>query len=81
MQTREGQTLFAIAEANGADVDEIVAQVVAVETERVGQAVADGVLEQAEVDQYLENLDLGSRNASRGLVVWWQGSWEFWIAL
>jgi hypothetical protein len=56
-QTREGQTLLEIATANGADVDEIVAQVVASETERVNQAVADGSLAQADADEWLANLE------------------------
>lgn len=56
-QTREGQTLLEIATANDADVDEIVAQVVAAETERVNQAVADGSLEQADADQWLADLE------------------------
>jgi hypothetical protein len=75
-QARGGQTLLAIAEANSADVDEIVAQVVAADTERINQAVADGSLEQAEVDQWLAGLEaqvkemlegtlqFGSRDAS-----------------
>jgi hypothetical protein len=56
-QTREGQTLLEIATANGADVDDIVAQVVAAETERVNQAVADGSLEQTDADQWLTDLE------------------------
>ena len=56
-QTRDGQTLLEIATANGADVDEIVAQVVAAETERVNQAVADGSLAQADADQRLADLE------------------------
>ncbi len=56
-QTRAGKTLLEIIEASGADVDEIVAQVVAAETERVNQAVADGAMEQAEADQSLDGLE------------------------
>jgi hypothetical protein len=76
-QTREGATLLEIAKANGADVDEIVAQVVTADTERINQAVADGSLEQEEVDQWLAGLEaqvkellegtllFGSRDAAR----------------
>jgi hypothetical protein len=56
-QAREGKTLLEIAAANGAGVDEIVAQVVAAETERVNQAVADGSLEQADADDWLAGLE------------------------
>jgi hypothetical protein len=75
-QVREGKTLAEIAAANGADLDEIVSQVVAAETERVNQAVADGSLERADVDQWLTlleaqvkemlegTLQFGSRDAS-----------------
>jgi hypothetical protein len=56
-QAREGKTLLEIAEASGAGVDEIVAQVVAAETERVNQAVADGSMEQADADDWLAGLE------------------------
>lgn len=56
-QVREGKTLAEIAAANGADLDEIVSQVVAAETERVNQAVADGSLEQADADRALTDLE------------------------
>jgi len=56
-QTREGKTLLEIVEANGADADQIVAQVVAAETERVNQAVADGSMAQADADQSLADLE------------------------
>jgi len=65
-QTREGKTLLEIAEANGADVDEIVAQVVAAETERINQAVADGAMEQAEADQSLAGLEARVREMLEG---------------
>jgi hypothetical protein len=56
-QARDGKPLLEIAEANGVDVDEIVAQIVAAETERVNQAVADGSMEQADADDWLTDLD------------------------
>jgi hypothetical protein len=56
-QTREGTTLLEIAQANGADADALVAQVVAVETERIKQSVADGSLEQGDADQQLTDLE------------------------
>ena len=56
-QAREGKTLLEIAEANGADVDKLVAQVVAAETERVEQAVADGTMEQSDADEWLADLE------------------------
>jgi hypothetical protein len=56
-QTREGNTLLEIAEANGADADKVVAQVVAAETERVNQAVADGSMEKADADAWLADLE------------------------
>jgi hypothetical protein len=65
-QAREGQTLLEIAEANGADVDEIVAQVVASETERVNQAIADGSLVQADADQFLADLEARVRALLEG---------------
>ena len=56
-QAREGRTLLEIAEANDVDVDERVAQVVAAETERVEQAVADGTMEQSDADEWLADLE------------------------
>jgi hypothetical protein len=55
-QARAGQTLLATAEANGANVDEVVAQVVTTDTERVNQAVAGGLLEQADAEEWLDGL-------------------------
>jgi hypothetical protein len=60
-QAREGKTLLEIAEAKGADVDELVTLVVAAETERVEQAVADGTMERADADAWLEDLEARSR--------------------
>jgi uncharacterized protein YidB (DUF937 family) len=57
-QAREGKTLLEIAGENGVDVDELVAQVVAEETERVNQAVADGAMEQADADEWLAGLEV-----------------------
>jgi hypothetical protein len=56
-QAGDGKTLLGIIEANGASADEVLAQVIAAETERVNQAVADGSLEQAEADEWLGNLE------------------------
>jgi hypothetical protein len=56
-QARDGKTLAEIIAANGADEDEIISQVVAAETERVNQAVADGTLEQADADELLDGLE------------------------
>lgn len=56
-QAGEGKTLREIAVANGADVDEILAQAVTTETERVNQAVADGSMEQTDADQWLADLE------------------------
>lgn len=56
-QTGDGKTLLEIAEANGADMEQLVAQVVAAETERVEQSVADGTLEQADADAWLADLE------------------------
>ena len=57
MQTREGKTLAEITAANGGDVDEIVAQVVAAETERISQSISDGTVEQTDADQSLADLE------------------------
>ena len=77
-QARAGQTLAQIAAAKGADVDDILAQVVAEETARINQAVADGTLEQADADRWLDGLEalvagmleqplqLGGRGAAGG---------------
>jgi hypothetical protein len=65
---REGKTLREIAEENGADTDEIVAQVVAAETERVNQAVADGSLEQADADAYLADLETQAKELLEGTI-------------
>ena len=56
-QVRDGKTLTEIIEANGADLEEILAQVVAAETERINQAVTDGTLERAEADEMLASLE------------------------
>jgi hypothetical protein len=56
-QAQEGQTLSEIIAANGGDADQIVAQVVAAETERVNQAVSDGTMEQVDADATLADLE------------------------
>lgn len=56
-QARDGETMLEIIEAHGASADEVLAQVIAAETERVNQAVAGGSLEQAQADEWLGNLE------------------------
>jgi hypothetical protein len=56
-QAGDGKTLLEVIEANGASADEVLAQVIAAETERVNQAVADGSLAQAEADEWLGSLE------------------------
>jgi hypothetical protein len=65
-QIREGKTLLEIAEENSADVDEIIAQVVAAETKRVNQAVADGSMEQADAEDYLADLEAQAKEILEG---------------
>lgn len=60
-QAREGKTGLEIIQASGADVDEIVAQIVALESERVNQAVAGGQLEQARADEILAGMEASVR--------------------
>ncbi len=69
-QTRAGKTLQELAEANGADVEQILVQVIAAETERAKQAIVDGSLDQAEGDQYLANLETLVQEML-------QGAWQF----
>jgi hypothetical protein len=54
---REGKTLLEITESSDVSMDEIVAQVIAAETERVNQAVAEGAMEQADADEWLAGLE------------------------
>jgi len=56
-QTSTGQTLSEVCAAHNTDADEVVAQVVASETERINQAVNDGGIEQTEADTYLAELE------------------------
>lgn len=56
-QLRDGKSLLEIIEASGTDVDMIVGQVVNAETERVGQAVTDGSMTQADADEWLAGLE------------------------
>jgi len=65
-QARDGKTLAEIIAANGADKDEIITQVVAAETERVNQAVADGTLEQADADELLDGLEARVKETLEG---------------
>lgn len=52
-----GQSLAEIIDANGGDIDQITADVIAAVTDRVNQAVADGNLLQERADQILAKLD------------------------
>jgi hypothetical protein len=56
MQLRSGSTLSDIITANGATVDAVVGNAVAVATEQVNAAVADGRLSQEQADQLIPNL-------------------------
>ncbi len=60
-QAREGKTGLEIIQASGANVDEVVAQIVALESERINQAVAGGQLEQERADEILAGLEAGVR--------------------
>ena len=51
------KTLAEVAEAKGADMDDVLAKVVAAETERISQAVSDGTLEQTGADGMLADLE------------------------
>jgi len=57
IQAQDGATLSEVIAANGGDADEIVAQVVAAETERISQAVSDGTMEQTDADATLADLE------------------------
>ena len=65
-QARDGKTLAEIIAANGADEDEIITQVVAAETERVNQAVANGTLKQADADELLDGLEARIKDMLEG---------------
>jgi hypothetical protein len=56
-QARDGATLLEITQANGVDVDELVDLVIDAETERVKQAVTDGVMEQGDANDWLAGLE------------------------
>jgi hypothetical protein len=56
-QIGEGQTLADVAAENGTDVEAVVAQVVAAETGRVEQAVADGSMGRSDADAWLADLE------------------------
>jgi len=56
-QAREGKSLLELVEASGVDVDTVLAKVVAMETERIGQAVADESMTQDEADTWLAGLE------------------------
>ncbi len=55
-QVAGGKTLTEIIEASGADPEAVAAAIVAAESEKIAQAVADGKLEQARADEMLEGL-------------------------
>jgi hypothetical protein len=65
-QLRDGKSLLEIIEASGTDVDMIIGQVVNAETERVGQAVADGSMTQADADEWLAGLEQRARDMLEG---------------
>lgn len=54
---RGGQTLGEIVEANGGDVDAVVAAAVIAETEQINQAVADEKMTQERADEILAELE------------------------
>lgn len=53
----EVQTAAELIEAAGADVDQIIDVLIARETERINEAVADGKIDQARADELLANLE------------------------
>ncbi|MCI0710178.1 MAG: hypothetical protein L0154_08445 [Chloroflexi bacterium] len=57
LQAEEGTTLADVIEANGGDVEAIIAAVVEEKTERLNEAVADGRLTQEEADERLAELE------------------------
>ena len=57
LQAEEGTTLADVIEANGGDVEAIIATVVEDKTERLNEAVADGRLTQEEADERLAELE------------------------
>jgi hypothetical protein len=59
----DGETLADILTEAGADVDALVAEVVATETERINQAVADGDMAQERAAEVLANLEETVTNA------------------
>lgn len=65
-QTREGKSLLEVAEDSGTDLDTILVQVVNAETERIGQAVADGSMTQTEADKWLAGLEERAKEMLEG---------------
>jgi hypothetical protein len=65
-QLREGKSLLEIIEASGTELDVIVGQVVNAETERIGQAVTDGSITQADADEWLAGLEPRIRDMLEG---------------
>ncbi len=65
-QLREGATLAEIITANGGDVAAVQEEVIALATERINAAVADGRLSQARADSLLENLETRVNAALNG---------------
>lgn len=53
---RDGETLAALAEAEGVSVDDLVAAMLTRPTERLAEAVEDGVLAQEEADEHLARI-------------------------
>lgn len=60
---REGATLAEIAEANGGDVDAIIAGAVAAATERIEESVSKGGLSREQADELIANLETLYTNA------------------
>lgn len=57
LRAEEGTTLADVIEANGGDIDAIVATFVEDATERINEAVEDGRLNQEEADERLAELE------------------------
>ena len=65
-QVADGATLAEVIEANGGSVDDVVAQVVEVITERVNEAQDNGNLTEERAAEILENLEQNVRDALNG---------------
>ncbi len=54
---RDGESIADVAEANGVDVDDVIAALVESATERINDAVTEGRLTQAEADERLADVE------------------------